>query len=110
MAEVYLNGKIVGSISVSTTAKGTAMARGLIESELVRKIGRDEYRAETHQLPFVVFSWIADALRDLRPGTTVTLGCRLNGTRYEAPDGSVKHGCQLVVDQIAFPPTRKESA
>jgi hypothetical protein len=110
MSEMYLQGRTLGKFLLTQTAKGTSMARGLIETELVRKVGPDEYRAESHSLPIVAFSWLADLLKDVAPGTALTLGVRLNGTRFESPDGNVKHGVQLVVEHVSFAPARKEAA
>jgi single-stranded DNA-binding protein len=105
MSEIYLQGRTVDKFSLSQTAKGTAVARGLLEVETIRKVGRDQWRAEIHVLPIIAYGWLAEGLAELPPGTSITLGCRLNGTKYEPPGGGeAKHGIQLIADAVSFPP------
>jgi hypothetical protein len=80
------------------------MARGLLEVETKRKVGRDRWQPEMHTLPIIAYSWLAEGLVELPPGTSITVGCRLNGTKYEPPDGGeVRHGIQLIVDTVSVP-------
>jgi hypothetical protein len=104
MADIYITGKVISKFSLSRTGKGTSVAKGLIEYESVRKVGRDQWRPERHELPITGYSWLAEGLAQLEPGTAITLGLRLNGTRYEQPGQETKHGVQLVCESVAFPP------
>jgi single-stranded DNA-binding protein len=105
---IVIAGKLVADPVFSETAKGKSMARLLLETELVREVGRGEFRPETHLLPVVLFSWVADQARALRNGSAITVACRLNGTQYTPTSGEVKHGIQLIAEALLFPPARKE--
>jgi single-stranded DNA-binding protein len=105
MSEIYLQGHTVGKFSLSQTSKGTTVARGLLEVETIRKAGRDRWQPEMHTLPIIAYSRLAESFVELPPGTSNTVGCRLNGTKYQPPDGGeVRHGIQLIVDTVSFPP------
>jgi single-stranded DNA-binding protein len=105
MSDIYLQGRTVGKFSLSQTSKGTTVARGLLEVETIRKVGRDRWQPEIHILPIIAYSWLAEGLAELPLGTSITVGCRLNGTKYEPPEGGeVRHGVQLIVDAVSFPP------
>jgi hypothetical protein len=67
-------------------------------------VGRDRWQPEIHILPIIAYSWLAEGLAELPLGTSITVGCRLNGTKYEPPEGGeVRHGVQLIVDAVSFP-------
>jgi hypothetical protein len=66
MSSLFLTGRLVGDPVFSETAKGKGMAKLLLETELVREVNRGEFRAETHRLPILLFSWVADQARTLR--------------------------------------------
>ena len=106
MAELYLQGRVLGKFQITPTAKGGQVAKGLLEVEYIRKSGRDHYGPETHVLPITSFGWQATQLAELPDGTLVTLGCRLNGNRYDPPGGGEpKHYLQLIVETVALVPT-----
>ena len=107
-AMIYLSGRLVGDPVFSETSKGKPMCRLLIEVELVREVGRGEFRPETYPLPIIMFSWVADQARDLRRGDSVMVAARLNGTKFEKPGEEPKHGVQLIGEGLFFPPARKE--
>jgi single-stranded DNA-binding protein len=105
MSEIYLQGHTVGKFSLSQTSKGTTVARGLLEVETIRKVGRDRWQPEIYTLPNIAYSRLAEGVAELPPGTSITVTCRLNETKYESPDGGeVRHGIQLIVDTVSFPP------
>jgi single-stranded DNA-binding protein len=108
MSCLYITGRLVGSPVFSETQKGKTMAKLLLETELVREVNRGEFRAETHVLPVLLFSWVADQARDLRSGSSVTIAARLNGTSFTLPSGEVRHGVQLIADALFFAPSGKE--
>jgi single-stranded DNA-binding protein len=105
---VYLTGRLVGDPVFSETAKAKGMAKLLLEAELVREVNRGEFRAETHRLPILLFSWVADQARVLRSGSLVTIAARLNGTQFTLDTGEVRHGVQLIAEALLFPPARKD--
>ena len=75
----------------------------MLEVEQWRPVARSEMKMELHEIPVLAFAWCAEALRDLRPGTSVTLVCHLSGTRYDPGNGSeIRHGVQLVCDEVSF--------
>jgi hypothetical protein len=84
------------------------MCKLLLETELVREVNRGEFRAETHTLPVLLFSWVADQARNLRSGSSVTIAARLNGTQFTLPSGEVRNGVQLIADALLFSASRKE--
>jgi len=108
MSCLYITGRLVGSPVFSETQKGKTMAKLLLETELVREVNCGEFRAETHVLPVLLFSWVADQARDLRSGSSVTIAARLNGTQFTLPTGEVRHGVQLIAEALLFTAPRKE--
>jgi single-stranded DNA-binding protein len=99
---IYITGRLVSDPVFSETAKGKAMCKLLLETELVREVNRGEFRAETHTLPVLLFSWVADQARILRNGSLVTVAARLNGTQFTPLSGEVKYGVQLIGDALFF--------
>jgi hypothetical protein len=102
MGSIYISGRLVGNPVFSETAKGKPMAKLLLETELVREVNRGEFRAETHTLPIILFSWVADQARTLRIRNSVTIAAHLSGTQFTQPSGEVRHGVQLVADALLF--------
>jgi single-stranded DNA-binding protein len=105
---IYLTGRLVSDPVFSETAKGKTMAKLLLEAELVREVNRGEFRADTHVLPVLLFSRVAEQAQDLRNGSSVTIAARLNGTSFTLPSGEVRHGVQLIADALFFAPSGKE--
>jgi Single-strand binding protein family len=101
-SQVFLSGKLL-TTKMSETAKGKPMLRALIECEQMRPSGRGEYKLEIHTFPVLAFSWVADQLRDLRPGSQLTVVAHLSGTKFEQPGQETRHGCQIVADAISVP-------
>lgn len=95
---------------MSETAKGKPMLRALIECEQWRPSGRSEMKMEIHTFQVLAFSWCAETLRDLRPGTVLTVVAHLSGTRFEQPGQETKFGCQIVCDEILFPAPYKPAS
>ena len=98
MSQLYLNGRLVADPERGQTKKGHLQVRLLLETELVRKDGSG-FQTENVVLPVVLFGHEAEAVQNLTQGDLVTLGVHLYGTRFEAPDGRVSHGCRVVADQ-----------
>jgi single-stranded DNA-binding protein len=82
------------------TKKGKLMVRILLETEFVRATTPGSYQSESVTLPVSFFSREAEEVRDARPGDHLVIGAHLYGTRYEAPDGNVKFGVQIIADAI----------
>jgi single-stranded DNA-binding protein len=99
---IFLSGRLASDPVFSETAKGKPMAKVLLEVELVREVGRGEFRPETHILPVTIYSWLCDQARALKNGSSVTITAHLNGTQYTPPSGEVKHGIQLIADALLF--------
>jgi hypothetical protein len=79
-----------------------------LETELVRSDGRSNgFQAETIILPVSFFSLEAEAVRDLKAGDPLIIGCHLYGTRFQT-DAGMKHGVLIVADAVSFP-ARKEA-
>ena len=71
----------------------------LLETELIRATSQG-IQSETVILPVSLFSREAEAVKDLRRGDPLTVGVHLYGTKFEGLDGAVKHGCQVVADEV----------
>jgi single-stranded DNA-binding protein len=99
-SQLYLCGRVAAAPEVRQTQKGKLMVRLLLETELVRETTEGAYQAESVTLPVSFFSREAEEVRSARPGDCLTIGTHLYGTRFEAPDGSVKHGVQITADQV----------
>jgi single-stranded DNA-binding protein len=99
-SQLYFAGQLFSKPEISATKNGKLWVKLLLQSELVRSDGRGGYQTERLILPINCFSREAEAVKELRVGAELTLGCHLYGTRYEASDGSVKHGVQLVADAV----------
>jgi single-stranded DNA-binding protein len=99
---IYLTGKLVGDPFLGETQRGKPMCRLLLEIDLAREIGRGELQIETHRLPVVMYSRVANEARDLRRGDSVTVVARLNGTKFEKPGEETKHGLQLIGETLLF--------
>jgi hypothetical protein len=76
------------------------MVRLLLETELIRETAGGAHQSESVTLPVSFFSHEAEEVRSARPGDRLVVGTHLYGTRFNAPDGSVKHGVQIIVDQV----------
>lgn len=105
---IYVTGRLVSDPVFSETAKGKAMAKLLLETELVREVNRGEFRAENCLLPVLLFSWVADQARELRSGSSLTIAARLNGTKFPLPSGEIRQGVQLIGERLLFTSPRKE--
>ena len=99
MSQLYLNGRLVADPERGQTKKGHLQVKILLATELVRKDGSG-FQAENVTLPVSFFGLEAEAVQGLVRGDWVTLGAHLYGTKYEAPDGRVSHGCRIVADQV----------
>src|SRR5690348_9701481 len=99
-SQLYLSGKLQSNPEIATTRKGKPWVKILLETELIRADGRDGLQTETVVLPVHCFSGEAAAVKNLAAGATVTLGAHLYGTKFQADGGPVKHGVQIVADQI----------
>jgi single-stranded DNA-binding protein len=99
-AQIYLSGRLVAQPELSHTKKGKLTVKLLFETELVRPTAQGGFQAEAVTLPVSFFSREAEAVKDCQRGDYLVIGAHLYGTRFEAPDGSVKHGVQVVADQL----------
>jgi len=43
---------------------------------------------------------LAEQAKHFKRGEELTIGAHLHGTRFEPDGGTVKHGCQIVADQV----------
>jgi single-stranded DNA-binding protein len=107
-SQIYLSGRLVTQPELSQTKKGKLTVRLLFETELVRPTAQGGFQAEAVTLPVSFFSREAEAVKDCQPGEYLVIGAHLYGTRFEAPDGGVKHGVQIVADQILQGTTRQK--
>jgi single-stranded DNA-binding protein len=101
ISQLYLTGRLNGEPEIAQTKKGKPYARILVETEQIRS-GPNGSQSETITLPVVLFGRQAEAIRSSRKGDTVTIGCHLNGTRFETHEGTVKHGVQLIADSVLW--------
>jgi hypothetical protein len=76
------------------------MVRILLETELVRATTPGNYQSESVTLPVSFFSREAEEVRDAQPGDYLVIGAHLYGTRFEASDGGIRHGVQIIADRI----------
>jgi single-stranded DNA-binding protein len=98
-SQLYLSGRLSANPELAQTKKGKLWIRLLLETELVRTSGQG-IQSETVVLPISLFSREAEAVKDLRSGDVLMVGCHLYGTKFEGSDGAVKHGCQIVTDEV----------
>ena len=100
ISQLYLQGRVAVSPELGKTKKGKFMVRILLEIELVRATALGTYQAESVTLPISFFSREAEEVRDAQPGDNLVIGVHLYGTRFEAAGGIIKHGVQIIADQI----------
>ena len=98
-SQLYLSGRLVADPELGQTKKGYLQVKVLLQTELVRKDGSG-LQVENVILPINFFSREAEAVRGLVGGDEITIGAHLYGTKYQAPDGRVTHGCRVVADQV----------
>jgi single-stranded DNA-binding protein len=106
---LYLHGKISGNHEIKRTKKDALWLKLFLEVELVRSDGRGGVKTESTVVPISCFSHEAEAVKDLRPGERLIVGCHLQGTEFTSPDGSTRRGVQLTADSIHVSPPRKEN-
>jgi single-stranded DNA-binding protein len=99
-SQIYLSDRLVAQAELSQNKKGKLIVKLLLETELVRPTTQGAFQAEAVTIPVSFFSREAEAVRECQPGDYLVIGAHLYGTRFEAPDGSVKRGVQIVADQI----------
>ena len=105
--QIYLQGRLLGKPEVSETKRGKKMVRVLLSTELVRETRRGAYQTESVTLPVLFFAGPAEVVKNLRTSDSLTIGAHLYGTRFESPEGTVKHGCQIIADAVFFNSTRE---
>ena len=76
------------------------MVRLRLETELVRVTAQGIYQTESVTLPVSFFACEAEEVRRAQPGDYLVIGAHLYGTRFEAAGGIIKHGVQIIADQI----------
>jgi single-stranded DNA-binding protein len=94
-----LSGSLAADPELGQTKKGHLQVKILLATELVRKDGTG-FQVENVVIPISLFSREAEAVQNLAQGDLVTIGAHLYGTRFEAPDGRVSHGCRVVADNV----------
>jgi single-stranded DNA-binding protein len=99
-SQLYLSGRVAAAPELLQTQKGKFMVRLLLETEAIRETGLGNYQTETSTLPISFFSREAEEVRDALSGDHLVVGCHLYGTKFEASDGSVKHGVKIYADQV----------
>jgi single-stranded DNA-binding protein len=99
-SQLYLCGRVAASPELGKTKKGKLMVRILLETELVRATTPGSYQSESVTLPVSFFSDGAEEVRQAQPGDHLVIGAHLYGTRFKALDGGIKHGVQIIADQI----------
>jgi len=99
-SQLYISGKLNANPEFFTTPKGKPWARILLETELNRPEGRGGFQTEIVILPVKCFAREAAAVKDLRPGEEVSIGCHLSATKFETDSGELKRGVQLVADSV----------
>jgi single-stranded DNA-binding protein len=109
-SQLYLSGRVAAPPELGKTKKGKLMVRILLETEFVRTITPGSYQFESVTLPVNFFSREAEQVRDGQPSDTLIIGCHLYGSKYEAPDGTVKHGIQIVAEQVLQGATHQREA
>jgi single-stranded DNA-binding protein len=98
-SQLYLSGRLADNPELGQTKKGHLQVKILLATELVRKDGSG-LQVENVVIPISLFSREAEAVQSLTQGDFITIGAHLYGTKYEAPDGRVSHGCKVVADQV----------
>src|SRR6516225_523114 len=105
--QIFLQGRLKSKPEIKESRNGKTWVKALIEED-----SRDDSRQnEPNILPIVCFGHAANRVKDLQPGDSVTVVCRLSGTRFEAPSGEIRYGVQLIGEQILVPAgSRKEAS
>ena len=99
-SQLYLSGRLAGNPEIGATKKGRLWVKLLLETELIRADGRaGGFQAESILLPVSFFSLEAEAVRDLKAGDSLVVGCHLYGTRFKN-DAGTKYGVQLIADTV----------
>ena len=57
----------------------------------------------------MVYSWLVNAIKDLRQGARLCVVGHLNGTVFTPADGVPSHGLQIIADAVTFPAARERS-
>lgn len=99
IAPIYISGKLASEPEAGETKKGKLLVRFLIRTDQVRLLAGSS-QIEEITVPVIAFARCAEAVRGLREGDSVTVKCHWNPTRFEMGDGSVKHGLQIVSDNV----------
>src|SRR5215831_13700563 len=99
ISQLYLSGSLAADSELGQTKKGHLQVKILLATELVRKDGTG-LQVENVTLPVSFFGPEAEAVQNLVRGDFITVGAHLYGTKYEAPDGRVTHGCRVVADNV----------
>jgi single-stranded DNA-binding protein len=110
ISQLYLTGRLAAAPEISQTKKGRLMVRLRLETELVRVTAQGIYQTESVTLPVSFFACEAEEVRRAQPGDYLVIGAHLYGTRFEASDGGVKHGVQIIADQILQGLTHQKEA
>jgi hypothetical protein len=99
-----------GNPEIGATKKGRLWVKLLLATELVRSDGRSGgFQAESVLLPVSFFSLEAEAVRDLKAGDPLVVGCHLYGTRFES-DAGIKHGVSIIADTVLKSLASREEA
>jgi hypothetical protein len=101
--QLYLTGKLGGNPMPGQTSKGKLMVKVLLEAELVRETRPGEFTSEAVAPPVTFSSYPAEQVRDLKRGDQLTIGCHLQGTKFQPDQGAVKHGVQIIADAVFLP-------
>ena len=109
-SQIYLAGRVASSPELSRMRKGKTSVKLLLETEFVRSTVPGHYQAELVTLEVRFFSREAETVRDAQVGDRLVVGAHLYPTRFEAPDGKVNHGIQIVADQILQVAARQREA
>ena len=109
-SQLYLHGQLADDPEFSQTKKGNLIVKLLLETEFVRETTKGNFQAESVTLPVSIFSREAEAVKDCRKGDFLVIGCHLYGTEFRPSDGIVKHGVQIIADQILQVAPRQREA
>lgn len=99
IGQIFLTGRLSAEPEISLSKKGKPIARILLDVDQVRPTPAGP-QSEQITLPVILFSRQAEAIQAFRKGDPLWIAAHLNGTRFEAPDGTTRHGTQLVADSV----------
>jgi single-stranded DNA-binding protein len=99
-SQLYLSGRLAGNPELAQTKKGKLFVKLVLETSLIRETRPGETQTESVSLPITLFAGPAEQVKELHKGDPLTLGAHLYGTEFQAGDGVVKRGVQIIADAV----------